>query len=89
MAKVIKKTRDEFITGWYVSDKNFKVIKKLDTESSINREGKIERTFGVWPNDSRNFYDFKAGKKIQLNADDMKNETIKQLILNGKIRRTL
>lgn len=76
------------VPGNYESRVSIQVIKKLTQQSAKNSDGTISRTFATWQ-DSSNFIVFTPGKKIQLTKEDIENETIRQLILKGKLVRVL
>ena len=74
--------------GNYVCDRDLRVIKKLETRSAYKADGTVQRTFGTW-NTADNFYTFSPNKKVKLTEEDFKNQTIRQLVEKGVIRRVL
>ena len=74
--------------GNYICDRDLRVIKKLETRSSYKADGTVQRTFGAW-NTADNFYTFSPNQKVKLTEEDFKNQTIKQLVEKGIIRRVL
>lgn len=78
----------ELVPGFYTCSEPVQVIKKLESRNKLNKDGTIARTYGTWTK-PENFYYFKPNQKTKLTEEDLTNDSIRQLILNGQIRRTL
>lgn len=76
------------VPGNYTCNSPIQVIKKLETRNKLNSDGSIARTYGTWTRPD-NFYYFKPGTTTKLTEEDLENESIRDLILNGAIYRTL
>lgn len=86
--KTVEKENEAFIPGNYTCDYPVQVIKKLETRNKYNKDGSIARTYGTWTKPD-NFYYFKPKQKTVLSKEDLKNPSLQNLILDGKIYRTL
>lgn len=84
----VKETKDGIIPGKYTCDKPLRVVKELTFRNKQNKDGSIARTFGTWVK-PENFWYFGPNKAVELKKEDLENPSIKQLILNGTLRRTL
>lgn len=78
----------DLIPGNYTCKAPIRVIKKLEFRNKMNSDGSIARTYGTWTKPD-NFYYFTPGKSTMLTEEDLKNSSIRGLILNGSIYRTL
>ena len=78
----------EYKPGNYISNKPLRVIKKLETVTVLDANGKAQRTQGTW-NRPDNFYTFGPNTKVKLTEEDLKNTTIYQLIKKGVLQRVL
>lgn len=78
----------EFVEGDYTCDNAIQVVKELKSKDKKNAKGEIIQTFGTWTKPD-NFYYFRPNQKTRLTEEDLKNPSLRQLILNGRIRRTL
>lgn len=87
--KETKTTENEqYVPGRYKAIKAIKVMKQISFANKKNSDGTIARTFATWtaPN---NFYYFSTDVSTELNKEDLKHPTIRQLIDNGTIFRVL
>ena len=74
--------------GLYTCNEPIQIVKKLKYMDKKNSDGTIARTYGTWTGKD-NFYYFRPGTKVELTEEDLENPSLKNLILNGKIFRTL
>ena len=88
MATTQQKEKNDIIPGFYTCKEPIRVIKKLSYSNKTNSNGSIARTYGTWTKPD-NFYYFNPGEKTVLTEEDLKNDSIRGLILNGRIYRTL
>lgn len=82
------KTEGRYVAGNYTCDVAVRVIKKLESRNKMNKDGSIARTYGTWTKPD-NFYYFRPSQITKLTAEDLKNPSLRQLIDNGAIRRTI
>lgn len=78
----------KLIEGNYTCNKPIRVIKKIEYKNKMNTDGTVARTHGTWTK-PENFYYFAPNQKTKLSAEDLKNPSLQNLIMNGKIFRTL
>ena len=76
------------IKEYYTSDKNFQVIRRLTAQNVKGESKKIEKTYPTWT-DEKNFIIFAKGQRTGLTAEDLELPSIKSLIKNNVIRKTL
>lgn len=86
--KKVEEKDPRYVAGKYKSVTPVRVLKKLTSMDRKNSDGTIARTYGTWAKPD-NFFYFSPDESVELNEEDLKNESLRQLIDSGKVYRTL
>lgn len=77
----------KFQAGWYEANEPVTVVTSLNFKSKKNKDGTVDKTWGLWATDKQSFIKFVPGKPVELTEEQVNAENIKQLIENRTLKR--
>ena len=77
----------KFTPGWYEANEPVTVITSLNFKSKKNKDGTVDKTWGLWASDKDAFIKFVPGTPVELTQEQVDLENVKQLIENRILKR--
>lgn len=77
----------KFTAGWYESNQPITVVTNLSHVTKKNSKGEVEKTYGLWANNSKSFIKFVPGEPVQVTEELLELPNVQQLIERNILRR--